>query len=150
MQITNATSSDIPELCKLLDFLFTQEREFQPNQEAQGRGLAAIINHPEAGQIFVARRDGNIVGMANLLYTVSTALGERVALLEDMVVAPGARSAGTGSRILEHVIQAARNSGCKRVTLLTDSANASAQRFYQKHGFSISSMLPLRLSLNEE
>jgi GNAT superfamily N-acetyltransferase len=88
--------------------------------------------------------------MVNLLYTVSTALGERVALLEDMVVAPAARGVGVGARILEHAIQAARSSGCKRITLLTDGANESAQRFYQNHGFSISSMLPLRLSLSGE
>ena len=150
MQVTGGTPSDIPELCKLLDFLFTQEAEFKPNQEAQRRGLTTIIRNPEIGQILVARQGRTIIGMVNLLYTISTALGERVALLEDMIVSPSARGAGVGSKILEHAIQAAQISGCKRITLLTDIANESAQRFYQKHGFSVSSMLPLRLYLSKE
>jgi GNAT superfamily N-acetyltransferase len=87
--------------------------------------------------------------MVNLLYTVSTALGDRVALLEDMVVSPNVRGSGVGSRLLEQAIQLARLDGCKRITLLTDRANEPAQRFYQKHGFVSSVMVPLRLSLSE-
>lgn len=149
MQITPANASDIPALCQLLAILFTQEADFKPDHEVQSRGLARIINNPEIGLIVVARQDGQVVAMVNLLYTVSTALGERVALLEDMVVSPNARGSGIGSRLLAQAIQFARLNGCKRITLLTDSANESAQRFYQKHGFGFSAMIPLRLALND-
>ncbi len=149
MQITPANTSDIPALCALLDILFSQEAEFKPDHEAQSRGLAHIMSSPEIGLIIVARQDSQVVGMVNLLYTVSTALGDRVALLEDMVVSPDVRGAGVGSQLLEQAIQLARLNGCKRITLLTDRANESAQRFYQKHGFGFSAMIPLRLSLGE-
>ncbi|MBU2720863.1 GNAT family N-acetyltransferase [Acidithiobacillus ferridurans] len=149
MQLTSANTSDIPALCALLDILFSQEAEFKPDHEAQRRGLARILSNPEIGLIVVARQDSQVIGMVNLLYTVSTALGERVALLEDMVVSPAARSAGVGSRLLEQAIQFARLNGCKRITLLTDRANESAQRFYQRHGFGFSAMIPLRLSLGQ-
>jgi GNAT superfamily N-acetyltransferase len=149
MQITPANASDIPALCELLALLFSQEADFKPDYEAQSRGLAGIISSPEVGLIVVARQDSQVVGMVNLLYTVSTALGDRVALLEDMVVSPNARGAGVGSRLLEQAIRLARLNGCKRITLLTDSDNESAQRFYQRHGFGMSSMTPLRLSLSE-
>ena len=149
MQFTPATTSDIPALCELLHLLFSQEADFTPDHEAQRRGLARIISNPEVGHIVVARRDSQVIGMVNLLYTVSTALGDRVALLEDMVVSPSARGSGVGSRLLQHAIQFARLSGCKRITLLTDRTNEAAQRFYQKHGFSFSAMIPLRLSLSE-
>jgi len=149
MQITAAHPSDIPALCKLLDTLFSQEADFAPDYDAQSRGLAHIINHPESGLISVARLDRQIIGMVSLLYTVSTALGARVALLEDMVVAPAARGLGTGSSLLEHTIELARLNGCKRITLLTDSDNEAAQRFYQRHGFCRSAMIPLRLALND-
>ena len=86
MFITPANIADIPALCALLNELFTQEAEFETDYQAQSRGLAAIIANPEVGCILLARREDAIVGMVNLLYTVSTALGERVALLEDMVV----------------------------------------------------------------
>lgn len=147
MEITKASVSDISDLCRLLDILFSQEVEFSPDQSAQIKGLSQIIENPEIGHIIVAKENENIIGMVNVLFTVSTALGGRVAIFEDMVVAPDARSAGVGSQLLEGAIQSAKLSYCKRVTLLTDRENTSAQRFYAKHGFSQSTMIPLRLPL---
>jgi GNAT superfamily N-acetyltransferase len=147
MQISVAVQADIPELCRLLSILFSQEEDFQPDEDAQTRGLTAIIADPEVGQILVARQDGAVIGMVNLLYTISTALGDRVGLLEDMVVDPDVRGSGAGSLLLEQAIQLARTNGCKRITLLTDRSNESAQRFYQRQGFTPSAMTPLRLML---
>jgi GNAT superfamily N-acetyltransferase len=110
--------------------------------------LACIINNPEVGLIILARQNSQIIGMVNLLFTVSTALGERVALLEDMVVSPNIPGSGVGSQLLEQAIQFARLNNCKRITLLTDHTNEVAQHFYQKHGFGFSTMIPLRLSLS--
>lgn len=149
MQISPATSSDIPVLCDLLGVLFSQEMEFTPDPAAQRRGLALIIGNPQIGHVLVARHGEDVVGMVSLLYTVSTALGARVALLEDMVVFPHAQGSGTGSELLVKAIELARRNGCQRITLLTDRMNASAQRFYQKHGFAFSPMIPLRLPLGE-
>ncbi|MGZ5001415.1 MAG: GNAT family N-acetyltransferase [Methylomonas sp.] len=150
LTVTPAKTADIPALCELLNELFMQEAEFNPDYAAQSRGLACIIDNPEVGSILVARRQGEIVGMVNLLYTVSTALGERVALLEDMVVAPAMRGSGIGSRLVEAAIGHARHSGCRRITLLTDQDNQRAQRFYGRHGFRASAMVPLRLMLGAE
>lgn len=145
--IERAREHDIEALCELLSVLFAQEAEFTPDREAQRRGLARIIGDADVGVILVAREGGGIVGMANLLYTVSTALGTRVALLEDMVVAPHVRGWGVGSALLAQAIAVAREQGCGRITLLTDGVNATAQRFYARHGFSMSGMVPMRLSL---
>ncbi len=147
MQIEKATPADIPALSELLSALFSQEAEFTPNSEAQAKGLNQIIGNPEVGAVLVAREGGQVVGMVNLLFTVSTALGEQVALLEDMVVSSQARGAGVGSELLDQAISFARAQGCKRITLLTDRENESAQRFYGKKGFVVSGMVPMRLSL---
>ena len=147
MQIEKATPADIPALSELLSALFSQEAEFTPNSEAQAKGLNQIIGNPEVGAVLVAREGGQVVGMVNLLFTVSTALGGQVALLEDMVVSSQARGAGVGSELLDQAISFARAQGCKRITLLTDRENESAQRFYGKKGFVVSGMVPMRLSL---
>ncbi len=147
MQITPATISDIPALCELLALLFSQEADFQPDYEAQRRGLLQILENPDVGLILVARQKNQIVGMVNLLFTISTALGEKVALLEDLVVLPNQRGKGIGSKLLKEAIETAKLHDCHRITLLTDSVNESAQQFYQKHGFSFSAMIPMRMLL---
>ena len=147
VDIASASPADIPVLADLLAILFEQEAEFRPDRAAQLQGLGLIINNRDLGTILVARQQESIIGMVNLLYTVSTALGTRTALLEDMVIAPSARGAGIGSRLLAAAIDHARAVGCKRITLLTDQSNTAAQHFYAKHGFSASGMMPLRLKL---
>lgn len=147
MLVEKATLADIVVLSDLLSVLFSQEAEFTPNTEAQQKGLARIINDPEIGTVLVAREGDHVVGMVNLLFTVSTAMGERVALLEDMVVFPAGRGTGVGTKLLSEAISFARRQGCKRITLLTDRSNESAQQFYAKQGFVVSGMVPMRLSL---
>jgi GNAT superfamily N-acetyltransferase len=145
--VSVATEAQLPALCALLGELFAQETEFQPDADAQYRGLARIIGHPEAGTILVALQDDTVVGMVNLLYTTSTALGAPVAMLEDMIVAPAARGRGVGTMLLQSAFHAARAKGCRRITLLTDGVNGAAQRFYARHGFARSPMIPMRVEL---
>lgn len=147
MDISRATTADIPALCSLLDALFSQEREFTPDRDAQQRGLSMIIGDSSVGNILVAREAGEVVRMVNLLYTVSTALGERVAWLEDMVVAKSVHGTGIGSALLDRATKHARESGCKRISLLTDHDNERAHRLYQRHGFIRSEMTTFRMLL---
>ena len=148
MKIEMATTSDIPTLCTLLDYLFSQEVEFKSDHETQSRGLEKILNNNNTGNIFVAKKNEKIIGMVILLYTVSTALGERVALLEDMVVSPNEQELGVGSMLLDHAVKYATEKGCKRITLLTDKMNIRAQKFYKQHKFNRSSMIPFRMIIN--
>jgi len=145
--VTIATPSDIPDLCGLLNTLFTQEPEFKPDSALQTKGLAAIIEEEKFGHILVVRDGVRVIGMVNLLYTISTALGARVAILEDFVIGPKDRNRGVGSQLMRAAIAHARANGCERITLLTDGINVKAQEFYRKHGFKGSEMVPFRLHL---
>ena len=145
--IENAVLDDIPQLCELLTLLFQQETDFQPDFEKQYRGLRCIIERPEVGGILVIREGSIVLGMVNILYTVSTVCGGRVAIVEDMVVRPENRNRGLGSLMIRKAIEFAQASGCLRITLLTDRTNDSAIRFYRRHGFAPSAMTPFRLFL---
>lgn len=148
VHIRTALVSDIAALVDLLAVLFTQEHEFSPDARRQACGLELIIRQEEVGIILLAEDDtGQILGMVNILFTVSTALGQRVALLEDMIVTPEMRDGGVGSRLIQQAISVARARGCGRVTVLTDGDNLVAQGFYRKHGFAKSGMLGMRLML---
>ncbi|MEY4503759.1 MAG: hypothetical protein RL154_51 [Pseudomonadota bacterium] len=145
MTIRLATIDDIPDLSELLNILFSQEVEFIPDEIVEQNGLKKIINNPELGFILVAEMNSKICAMVNILYTVSTALGTRVALLEDMITT--VQGIGIGSILIQEAIKIAKQNGCTRVTLLTDNNNFKAIKFYEKNGFIKSSMLPMRLSL---
>ncbi|HKC31200.1 MAG TPA: GNAT family N-acetyltransferase [Burkholderiales bacterium] len=145
----SAAPSDIPWLVGLLALLFTQEPEFSPNAEKQSEALDAILHDRSRGRIFVAREGGKVVGMASLLYTISTAEGGKAALFEDFIVQPEYRGQGIGTRLLEYVIQQARAEGVLRITLLTDLKNDNAQDLYRKLGFVNSSMQAMRLKLQK-
>lgn len=144
IRIEPATLEDLPQLVDLLVDLFTQEKDFVPDREKQMRGLRLILEQPNRGRIFVLRNERLIIGMINLLITISTAEGGFVLLLEDLVVHPEHRGQGYGSRLLEYSLQFAKDKGFSRITLLTDKPNPRAQQFYLRHGFVESDMIPLR------
>ena len=145
--IEPAISEDLDELSSLLGELFSEESDFRPNKEKQLRGLRLIFEQPSRGRVFVLRRDRNIVGMINLLFTISTAEGGFVILLEDLVIHKEHRGHGFGSMLLDYAIEFARQKNFRRITLLTDRPELRSQSFFRKHGFYESPMLPMRLLL---
>jgi GNAT superfamily N-acetyltransferase len=143
----SAARSDIPRLVELLGELFSHEREFSPDPDKQREALEAILADRSRGRIFVAREGSELVGMASLLYTISTAEGGKAALFEDLIVDPKHRRKGVGGKLVNYVIQQARAEGVLRITLLTDLENDTALGLYRKLGFVDSPMQPMRLHL---
>jgi len=90
-----------------------QEVEFESNKQILIKALTSIIFSEEVGDIFVATKNEKIVGMINLLYTISTALGGKVAILEDMIVMPNCRGLGIGSKLIEYVTSYGKQNKCK-------------------------------------
>src|ERR1041385_8483289 len=145
--IEPATEADLDELSEMLGGLFAQEGDFRPDKEKQLRGLRLIFEQPSRGRVFVLRRDQSIVGMINLLFTISTAEGGFVILLEDLVIHKEYRGHGYGSMLLDYAINFAKQKNFRRITLLTDRPELRSQNFFRKHGFYESPMLPMRLLL---
>ena len=143
--IEPATEADLDELSVLLGELFAQESDFRPDKDKQLRGLRLIFEQPSRGRVFVLRRDGAIVGMINLLFTISTAEGGFVMLLEDLVVHKKYQGHGYGAKLLNYAIDFAKKKNLLRITLLTDRPENVAQEFFRRHGFVESSMIPMRL-----
>ena len=142
-----AEIKDIAVLCELLWELFSQEVEFTPNKKIQEKALKKIIEDKNIGDIFVAVKENKVIAMVNVLYTISTALGEKVAILEDMVVSQNYKNQKIGSSLIEFTLDYLKKNSFKRVTLLTDSDNFNAHNFYKKHEFTKSSMVVFRKSL---
>src|SRR4026208_1639617 len=143
--IEPATEADLDELSGMLGELFAQEGDFRPDKNKQLRGLRLIFEQPSRGRVFVLRRNGAIAGMINLLFTISTAEGGFVILLEDLVIHKEYQGKGYGTRLLQHAIDFAKQKNFLRITLLTDRPENMAQEFFRHHGFVESSMIPMRL-----
>src|SRR5256884_3513624 len=130
--IEPAPEADLDELSDLLGELFSEESDFRPNKEKQLRGLRLIFEQPNRGRVFVLRSNNAIVGMINLLFTISTAEGGFVILLEDLVVHEGYRGKGYGSLLLEHAIDFAKQKNFLRITLLTDRPELRSQELFRR------------------
>lgn len=145
MTIREATIDDNAGICRLLFLLFEQESEFRSDFETQSRGVDELLSNPQMGRFFVMEDSGLIVGAVSILFLVSTALGGKVAMLEDLILAKNWRGKGLGAQLLDFGIRAAIQHECKRITVLTDKDNLAAQSLYKKMGFKYSSMIPMRL-----
>ena len=148
--IEPAIFEDLDELSNLLGELFSEEKDFRPNKQKQLQGLRLIFEEPNRGRVFVLRRDRTIVAMINLLFTISTAEGGFVILLEDLVVHDSFRGHGYGSQLLEYAINFAKQKKFLRITLLTDRPELRSQNFFKRHGFHESLMLPMRLLISSD
>ena len=100
-----ATLEDLPQLTELVMSLLGQEEDFTPNQVKQEHGIRLILEQPSRGRIFVLRTDHSIIGMVNLQFTISTAEGGFVILMEDVIVHPMHRGQGYGTKLLKHALQ---------------------------------------------
>ena len=60
----------------------------------------------------------------------------RVALLDELYVAPAHRNRGIGTRIIELLHDHARRTGVDAIEINVDEGDVDAQRFYERHGFS--------------
>jgi GNAT superfamily N-acetyltransferase len=149
-RIESATLEDLPRLTDLVMALLGEEEDFVPDRDKQEQGIRLILEQPNRGRIFVLRTDHALIGMVNLLFTISTAEGGFVILMEDVIVHPMHRGQGYGGMLLKHTIEFAREKKFKRITLLTDKISAVSQRFFQKHGFAFSHMIPMRLVFADE
>ena len=150
LRVEPATIEDLPELTDLVMSLLEMEADFTPCQEKQRHGLRLILEQPNRGRIFVLRNEHKVIGMVNLLFTISTAEGGFVILMEDVIVRPEHRGHGYGTRLVNYVKEFARKKDFKRITLLTDRVSEESQRFFRRNGFINSNMVPMRLLLGDE
>jgi putative acetyltransferase len=82
------------------------------------------------GQIFIARRGGEVVGTCAVLPH-----DESVLELVKLTVAPVAQGLGLGRRLVEACLAYARAQGARRLVLLSSSKLDAALRLYEGLGF---------------
>lgn len=137
--IRRAADSDIVQMTHLLSELFSIEDDFTIDTEKQSRGLKLLLETPNA-IVLVVQEGECVIALATLQTLVSTAMGERVGLIEDVIVQEPHRGRGIGKSLLDALITESEKAGLKRLALGADHRNHNAIAFYQKHGFTASHM----------
>ena len=95
-------------------------------------------------QVFVAEKNGEVVGMCSIQTLISTAEGGLVGLVEDVVVREGNRGKGIGNALMGAVDDWARRHALKRLQLLADRDNAPALKFYELRGWKMTNLICVR------
>lgn len=144
--IRPAGQNDIERMCSLLGELFAIEADFTPDSVKQERGLSRLIEGPSGNVlVLVAESGGCLAGMATVQTLVSTAEGERVGLVEDVIVGKTFRGQGIGTLLLEHIIEWARSRDLKRLQLLADRENHPALAFYASRKWTETNLMCMRM-----
>jgi GNAT superfamily N-acetyltransferase len=143
--IRPASTDDIPRMRELLAELFSLESDFTPDNENQARGLGLLVNDPSGvSHALVVVREGTVIAMATIQTLISTAEGDRVGLVEDVIVDQEFRGQGIGALLLERLMEWGQSRNLKRIQLLADRENHPALVFYEKHGWNSTSLICLR------
>jgi ribosomal protein S18 acetylase RimI-like enzyme len=137
LAVRPATEADIPGLVSLEDECF-DAWYYRPHRfrEAQFR---AYLRRPHS-VLVVAELQSSVVG-----YIAGSSRASRPqpsARIDSVAVLPSSQSKGVGERLLSCFLQAARERGCRTVTLEVALANEKAISFFAKRGFRRTRRLP--------
>jgi GNAT superfamily N-acetyltransferase len=128
---TDLRPGDLGSVVHLHGVVYAREHGFDPTFEAYVAGpLAELVLAPDRGRIWLAERDGRLVGCVAIV-----AADVRTAQLRWFLVEPSARGAGLGTRLLREAVAFCRERGHERIFLWTVSALEAAARLYRAAGF---------------
>jgi GNAT superfamily N-acetyltransferase len=134
LNIDVVREGDIADVLPLMR-AYSEFYEVPPDDERL-RGVAQmLVQHPEEGVQFIARGDGDdALGFATVYMTWETLDAGRLAVMNDLFVAPAARGQGVGDALIARCLEYARERGAGKLAWQTAPDNAVAQRLYERVG----------------
>ena len=134
IEIKEAEEEDLEQMANILSLLFEIEQDFEINYEKQLAGITKLFNH--AGKVLlVAKYEDEVVGMVTMQRLISSAEGDFIGQVEDLIVKNEYRKMGVGSRLLNKIRAIAQSLDYKRIQLSADIINDNAKEFYTRRGF---------------
>lgn len=107
-----------------------------PSENAFRAGVDRLIEDPNTTFLLAsADQDSPPRGVAQVRFRYGIWWAAEDCLLEDLFVHADARGRGLGRALVEAVVGAARERGCRRVELDANEDNATALALYRSFGF---------------
>lgn len=129
--VREARAADAGALQRLYELLVPQNPRIRVLPERLER-----LRQEASHFCFVAERDGEVVGTVLLHVCPDVMFEERpYALLENLVVEPGARGGGVGRALLEHAERVCREHQCTKIMLLSGVQRTEAHGFFERLGY---------------
>jgi GNAT superfamily N-acetyltransferase len=147
MEIRPAVEGDIPALMPLMRGYCDFYAANPPDAGLDEMARALIASTDDLGMLLVADEDGEAIGFAAVGWKWSSLRGARIAVLEDLFVAPEARGRGAADALIQGVAERARANGAPVVTWLTAPDNHRAQGVYNRVGGTAETFLEYELEL---
>jgi GNAT superfamily N-acetyltransferase len=148
MEVGPASAGDVRALLPLMrgycDFY-----DASPTDDGLIEMARALIATPDdEGLLLVARDDGGTpIGFAAVGWKWSSLRGARIAVLEDLFVAPPSRGSSAADALIAACASRARELGAPVLTWLTAPDNRRAQAVYERAGASGSAFIEYELEL---
>jgi L-amino acid N-acyltransferase YncA len=133
--IRRAAAADVPAITRIynegiVDRIATLEIEERTEEER----LAWLANRDERHPVFVAERDGVVVGWS-ALNVFNSRKAYRFVSDFSVYIGREARGAGIGKALLSHLVEEARGLGYHKLVLAAFPFNEAGLRLYKSVGF---------------
>lgn len=148
MEVRPAAERDIPALMPLMRGYCEFYESNPPDSGLAAMARALIAAADDEGMLLVAVDDrGEVIGFAAVGWKWSSLRGARIAVLEDLFVAPEARGQGAADALIKACASRARANGAPVMTWLTAPDNQRAQAVYDRVGGKSDPFLEYELEL---
>ena len=134
ISIELASTKDLEAMANLLSLLFAIETDFTFDFDKQFSGINKLFES-DGSDMLVAKHESEVIGMITMQRLISSAEGDYVGQIEDLVVKEEYRKMGVGSRLINKMRSIAQEYEYKRIQLAADVDNANALQFYNRRGF---------------
>jgi GNAT superfamily N-acetyltransferase len=149
MPINDATERDLEALLPLMRGYCDFYEVSPPDDGLLEMARALIAADDSEGMLLVARgEDGAPVGFAAVGWKWSSLRAARVAIMEDLFVAPQARGTGAGRALIDECASRAKDNGAPCLMWVTALDNHRAQSVYDSAGANGEHWLEYELELN--
>jgi GNAT superfamily N-acetyltransferase len=133
ISISKAIREDMSSVLSLIQELAIYEKEPDAVKITEDTLIEFGLGDQPLFTCFVAKVDGDIVGMALVYYRFSTWQGKSLHL-EDLVIKESFRGKGVGKKLYDRVMQFGQENNVKRVEWVVLDWNKNAIDFYEKSG----------------
>tara|TARA_R110000796_G_scaffold96719_1_gene202852 strand:+ start:248242 stop:248718 length:477 start_codon:yes stop_codon:yes gene_type:complete len=131
--IRKGTAKDLTQVFELVKELAEYEKALHEVENSVERMTEDAFGEKPIFEFFVAEADGKIEGTAIFYYRYSTWKGKAI-FLEDLVVRKEKRGAGIGKKLLDAIVQEAKDVDARQVMWQVLDWNEPAINFYKKLG----------------